>query len=70
MTELDDAEWATPPPLPPCTAKPLYGPQGAPTGPGAKAVRHGLRDRRIMPVISHKGAPNIKGLGKLRYVVE
>lgn len=23
-----------------------------------------------MPVISHKGAPNIKGLGKLRCVVE
>ncbi|EPD54570.1 hypothetical protein HMPREF1211_08226 [Streptomyces sp. HGB0020] len=23
-----------------------------------------------MPVISRKGAPNIKGLGKLRYVVE
>ncbi|MEU9959880.1 transposase [Streptomyces sp. NPDC050982] len=36
----------------------------------SKAVRHGLRDRRIMPVISRKGAPNIKGLGKLRYVVE
>ncbi|WP_435611552.1 transposase [Streptomyces sp. bgisy159] len=29
-----------------------------------------LRKRRILPVISHKGAPNIKGLGKLRYVVE
>ncbi|MFJ3673354.1 transposase [Streptomyces sp. NPDC090106] len=29
-----------------------------------------LRKRRILPVISRKGAPNIQGLGKLRYVVE
>ncbi|MER5942631.1 transposase [Streptomyces sp. NPDC001928] len=29
-----------------------------------------LRNRLILPVISRKGAPNIKGLGKLRYVVE
>jgi hypothetical protein len=29
-----------------------------------------LRQRRILPVIPHKGAPNIKGLGKLRDVVE
>ncbi|MFE0085796.1 hypothetical protein [[Kitasatospora] papulosa] len=29
-----------------------------------------MRHRRILPVISRKGAPNIKGLGKLRYVVE
>jgi transposase len=36
----------------------------------SKAVRRGLRKRRILPVISRKGAPNIKGLGKLRYVVE
>nr|WP_254705889.1 transposase [Streptomyces vilmorinianum] len=34
------------------------------------AVRRELRRRRIMPVISRRGAPNIKGLGKLRYVVE
>ncbi|WP_405908719.1 hypothetical protein OG742_30385 [Streptomyces sp. NBC_00828] len=33
-------------------------------------MRHELRRRRILPVISRKGAPNIKGLGKLRYVVE
>ncbi|MFB7333760.1 transposase [Streptomyces adustus] len=32
--------------------------------------REELRRRRILPVISRKGAPNIKGLGKLRYVVE
>lgn len=36
----------------------------------SKAVRRELRRRRIQPVISRKGAPNIKGLGKLRYVVE
>jgi len=28
-----------------------------------------LRNRRILPVIS-RGAPNIEGLGKLRYVAE
>nr|WSY51688.1 transposase [Streptomyces sp. NBC_00886] len=33
------------------------------------AVRRGLRRRRILPVISCRGVPNIKGLGKLRYVV-
>jgi hypothetical protein len=32
--------------------------------------RRELRKRRILPVISRKGAPNIKDLGKLRYVVE
>ncbi|MFG2526281.1 transposase [Streptomyces sp. NPDC048527] len=36
----------------------------------SKAVRRELRRRRIMPVISRKGAPGIKGLGKLRYAVE
>ncbi|CAM5240379.1 IS5 family transposase [Streptomyces violaceorubidus] len=36
----------------------------------SKAVRLELRRRRILPVISRRGAPNIKGLGKLRYVVE
>nr|WP_020123598.1 transposase [Streptomyces canus] len=29
-----------------------------------------MRKRRILQVISRKGAPNIKGPGKLRYVVE
>ncbi|MFJ2008724.1 IS5 family transposase [Streptomyces chartreusis] len=32
--------------------------------------RRELHRRKILPVISRKGAPNIKGLGKLRYVVE
>ncbi|KUN38383.1 transposase [Streptomyces olivochromogenes] len=36
----------------------------------SRAVRRELQCRRIMPVISRKGAPNIKGLGKLRDVVE
>ncbi|MEV6381768.1 IS5 family transposase [Streptomyces sp. NPDC051773] len=36
----------------------------------SRAVRRELRKRRIMPVISRKDAPNIEGLGKLRYVVE
>ncbi|WP_232544464.1 IS5 family transposase [Streptomyces buecherae] len=36
----------------------------------SRAVRCELRKRRIVPVISRKGAPNIQGLGKLRYVVE
>ncbi|MFJ8390717.1 hypothetical protein ACIQ9Q_40790 [Streptomyces sp. NPDC094438] len=32
--------------------------------------RDELRERRILSVISGKGAPNIQGMGKLRYVVE
>ncbi|MGG7569205.1 transposase [Streptomyces sirii] len=32
--------------------------------------RDELRKRRILPVISCSGSPNIAGLGKLRYVVE
>ncbi|MEV5162833.1 hypothetical protein [Streptomyces sp. NPDC053728] len=32
--------------------------------------RDELRHRRILPVISRKGSPNLKGIGKLRYVVE
>ena len=36
----------------------------------SRAARQKLRHRKIMPVISRKGAPNIKGLGKLRCVVE
>ncbi|MFF8429049.1 hypothetical protein ACF07Y_28655 [Streptomyces sp. NPDC016566] len=33
-------------------------------------MRRELRRRRILPVISRNDAPNIKGLGKLRCVVE
>ena len=32
--------------------------------------RRELRERRVLPVISRKGCPNIEGLGKLRYVIE
>lgn len=32
--------------------------------------RDELRRRRILPAISRKASPNIKGIGKLRYVVE
>ncbi|KAB8165890.1 transposase [Streptomyces sp. 3MP-14] len=31
---------------------------------------HELRKRRILPVVSRKGSPNIESLGKLHYVVE
>ncbi|MGW2051518.1 IS5 family transposase [Streptomyces sp. NPDC001858] len=44
----------------------LLGDKGYDSNPN----REELRKRRILPVISRKGAPNIKGLGKLRYVVE
>ncbi|MFJ8709904.1 transposase [Streptomyces sp. EN16] len=36
----------------------------------SNAHRDALRNRRIQPVISRKGSPNIKGISKLRYVVE
>lgn len=36
----------------------------------SNAYRAELSRRRILPVISRKGSPNIKGMGKLRYVVE
>ncbi len=32
--------------------------------------RRELHKRRILPIISRKDSPDIKGLGKLRYVVE
>ncbi|WP_326579452.1 IS5 family transposase [Streptomyces sp. NBC_00481] len=44
----------------------LLGDKGYDSNPN----REELRKRRILPVISRKGAPNIKGMGKLRYVVE
>jgi transposase len=61
--------------IPPVAGKPgrprhrphaLLGDKGYDSNPN----RRELRERRILPVISRKGAPNIKGLGKLRYVVE
>ncbi|CAM5619507.1 hypothetical protein SCANM124S_06941 [Streptomyces canus] len=44
----------------------LLGDKGYDSNPN----RRELRNRRILPVISRKGSPNIAGLGKLRYVVE
>lgn len=44
----------------------LLGDKGYDSGPN----RRELRKQRILPVISRRGAPNIEGLGKLRYVVE
>lgn len=55
----------------PGTARPrarqaLLGDKGYDSNPN----REELRKRRILPVISRKGAPDIKGPGKFRYVVE
>ncbi|MFJ8444374.1 IS5 family transposase [Kitasatospora griseola] len=36
----------------------------------SRHVRRELLRRRILPVISRRGEPDIRGLGKLRYVVE
>ncbi|MET9694845.1 IS5 family transposase [Streptomyces sp. NPDC006514] len=44
----------------------LLGDKGYDSNPN----RDELRKRRILPVISRKRSPNIKGMGKLRYVVE
>ncbi|MFF2140746.1 IS5 family transposase [Streptomyces sp. NPDC058193] len=44
----------------------LLGDKGYDSNPN----RDELRRRRILPVISRKGSPNIKGIGKIRYVVE
>jgi IS5 family transposase len=61
--------------IPPVAGKPgrprrrpdaLLGDKGYDSNPN----RRELLKRRILPVISRKGAPDIKDLGKLRYVVE
>ncbi len=44
----------------------LLGDKGYDSNPNCRE----LRKRGILPVISRKGQPDIKGLGKLRYVVE
>lgn len=44
----------------------LLGDKGYDSNPN----RDALRKRQILPVISYKGRPNIKGMGKLHYVVE
>ncbi|MFC9854743.1 IS5 family transposase [Streptomyces prasinus] len=55
-----------PPAAPAAPAGALLGDKGY----DANSDRDALRKRRILPVISRKGAPDIKVLGKLRYVVE
>ncbi|MER5200021.1 transposase [Streptomyces sp. NPDC002755] len=54
--------------IPPVAGRPdaLLGNKGC----TSNSHREELRKRRILPVIPRKGAPNIKGLGKLRYAVE
>ncbi|WP_328893983.1 transposase [Streptomyces sp. NBC_00236] len=58
--------------IPPVAGRPgrrpeaLLGDKGYDSNPNRGELRH----RRILPVISRKGSPNIKGLGELRYVVE
>lgn len=44
----------------------LLGDKGYDSNPN----RRELRKQRTLPVISRKGAPDIQGLGRLRYVVE
>ncbi|WP_455362148.1 IS5 family transposase [Streptomyces sp. SYSU K21746] len=60
------------PPVAGRPGRPRKRPRGSPRRQGydSNPNREELRKRRILPVISRKGAPNIKGMGKLRYVVE
>ncbi|MCX4400186.1 transposase (plasmid) [Streptomyces sp. NBC_00053] len=55
-----------------CPGRPRRRPEAllGDKGYDSNAHRDELRRRRILPVISRKGSPNIKGIGKLRYVVE
>ncbi len=39
-------------------------------GDDSRHVRRELTRRRVLPVISRRGEPDIRGLGKLRYVIE
>ncbi|MFJ9871555.1 IS5 family transposase [[Kitasatospora] papulosa] len=58
--------------IPPVSGRPRRRPDAllGVKGYDSNAHRDELRHRRILPVISRKGSPNIKGIGKLRYVVE
>ncbi|MFD9356053.1 IS5 family transposase [Streptomyces sp. NPDC060031] len=57
---------AGPPGQPRQRPQALLGDKGYDSNPN----RRELRKRRILPVISRRGAPNIQGMGKLRYVIE
>ncbi|MEU9576260.1 hypothetical protein [Streptomyces chilikensis] len=77
---LADAEIAAPPPSTSSRSSlRTPTPASSPRRPGALLGDKGcdsnpnrceLRKRRILPVVSRKGSPNIKGLGKLCYVIE
>ena len=58
--------------IPPVAGRPRRRPDAllGDKGCDSNAHRDELRQRRILPVISRKGSPNIKGMGKLRYVVQ
>ncbi|MFB6878997.1 IS5 family transposase [Streptomyces sp. NPDC056323] len=60
------------PPVAGRTGRPRHRPEAllGDKGYDSKAHCDELRRRRILPAISRKGSPNIKGMGKLRYVVE
>ncbi|MCU4749913.1 IS5 family transposase [Streptomyces sp. G-5] len=60
------------PPVAGCPGQPRRRPDAllGDEGYDSNAHRDELRKRRILPVLSHKGSPNIKGMGKLRYVAE
>ncbi|MFI7239023.1 transposase [Streptomyces cyaneofuscatus] len=51
---------------PRCRPEALRGDKGYDSNPN----RDALRERRILPVISHRGSPGTNGIGKLSYVVE
>ncbi|MFH8978597.1 transposase [Streptomyces sp. NPDC017890] len=67
-TSLRPSRWSTVPR--PSPAVHADAPMPCPTTSyDSNPNRDALRKRRTLPVISHKGAPNIKGLGKPRCIV-
>lgn len=60
------------PPVPGRPVRPRRRPEAllGDKGYDSNAHRDELRKRRILPVISRRGVPNIEGSGTLRYVVE
>lgn len=60
------------PPVAGRASRPRCRPDAVPGDKGYNSSpnRREMRKRRILPVLSSKGAPNIKAPGKLRYVVE
>jgi transposase len=54
----------------PCRPRRRFAVLLADKGYDSRALREACRRRRTEPVIPHRGRKNIKGLGRLRYVVE